>query len=80
MPPRGSHLPYQQVTHDLRRRLQEGEWPPGTALPSTAELASHYHVAKGTITRALRVLAADGLVHTVPRWATVAGPPPEDAS
>jgi GntR family transcriptional regulator len=72
-------MPYQQVTDDLRRRLRAGEWPAGTALPATAMLAEHYHVAKGTVTRALRVLAEEGLVHTVPRWATVAGPPPQDA-
>ena len=41
------------------------------ALPVTAALAEHYHVSQATITRVLRVLAAEGLVCTVPRWGTV---------
>ena len=40
------------------------------ALPATAALAEHYHVSQATITRVLRVLAAEGLVRTVPRWGT----------
>jgi DNA-binding GntR family transcriptional regulator len=36
------------------------------ALPATAALAEHYHVSQATITRVLRVLAAEGLVRTVP--------------
>jgi DNA-binding GntR family transcriptional regulator len=79
MPARGGQLPHQRVEADLRRRLGAGEWEPGTALPSTEQLAGHYGVAKGTVTRALRDLAAEGLVHTIPRWATVAGPPERDA-
>jgi DNA-binding transcriptional regulator YhcF (GntR family) len=74
VPPRGSRKPYEQVTDDLRKRLRAEEWPAGTALPSTEDLASHYQVAKGTVTRALRILADEGLVHTIPRWATIAGP------
>jgi DNA-binding GntR family transcriptional regulator len=33
-------------------------------------LAEHYGVSRATITRVLRVLAAEGLVRTVPRWGT----------
>ena len=40
------------------------------ALPVTAVLAEHYRVSQATITRVLRVLAAEGLVRTVPRWGT----------
>jgi DNA-binding GntR family transcriptional regulator len=71
-------LPHQRVKADLRRRLQAGEWEAGTALPSTEELARHYEVAKGTVTRALRDLAAEGLVHTVPRWGVFSGPAPDE--
>jgi DNA-binding GntR family transcriptional regulator len=40
------------------------------ALPTTVALAEHYRVSQSTITRVLRILAADGLVRTVPRWGT----------
>ncbi|WP_425242021.1 hypothetical protein, partial [Trebonia sp.] len=33
-------------------------------------MAEYYHVSQATITRVLRVLAAEGLVRTVPRWGT----------
>jgi len=58
------------VAADLRRRIAAGEWAAGEALPTTMALAAHYRVSQATITRVLRVLAAEGLVRTVPRWGT----------
>ena len=59
-----------QGADTLRRRIAAGEWAVDEALPATAALAEHYHVSQATITRVLRVLAAGGLVRTVPRWGT----------
>jgi DNA-binding GntR family transcriptional regulator len=70
MPPRGPELPSRQVEHDLRRRCSAGEWAPGGRLPAVAELAEHYGVARNTVIKALRRLAEDGLVETVPNWGT----------
>jgi len=42
-------------------------------LPATAALAGHYGVSPAAVTRVLRVLAAEGLVYTVPRWAMPSG-------
>jgi GntR family transcriptional regulator len=58
------------VTADLRQRVAAGEWAVDEALPTTAALAEHYHVSQSTVTRVLRILAAEGLVRTVPRWGT----------
>ena len=55
---------------DLRRRLVAGEWASGEALPPVAALAAEYSVSRGTVARALRALAADGLVRIVARWGT----------
>jgi GntR family transcriptional regulator len=68
--PRGPERPGETVAADLRRRFAAGEWAPGEALPTVAGLAEHYHVARATVTRALRVLEAEGLVRVVPRWGT----------
>ena len=68
--PRGPQRPSEIVAADLRRRIAAGEWAVDEALPATAALAEHYHVSQATITRVLRVLAAEGLVRTVPRWGT----------
>ena len=67
---RGPERPYEIVTADLRRRIAADEWAVDEALPTTVALAEHYHVSQSTITRVLRVLAAEGLVRTVPRWGT----------
>jgi DNA-binding GntR family transcriptional regulator len=58
------------VAADLRRRIAADEWAADEALPTTVALAEHYRVSQSTITRVLRILAADGLVRTVPRWGT----------
>ena len=68
--PRGPERPSEIVAADLRRRIAAGEWERDEALPTTAALADHYHVSQATVTRVLRVLAAEGLVRTVPRWGT----------
>ena len=67
---RGPERPYEIVAADLRRRVAADEWAVDEALPTTAALAEHYHVSQSTITRVLRILAAEGLVRTVPRWGT----------
>jgi DNA-binding GntR family transcriptional regulator len=67
---RGPERPYEIVAADLRRRIAADEWAANEALPTTIALAEHYHVSQSTITRVLRVLAAEGLVRTVPRWGT----------
>ena len=54
----------------MRQRIAAGEWQKGEALPSVAELAAEYGVARGTVTKALGRLAADGLVEIVPSWGT----------
>jgi len=70
VPPRTPQRPSETVAADLRRRIAADEWAVDEALPTTAALAEHYGVSQATITRVLRALAAEGLVHTVPRWGT----------
>jgi DNA-binding GntR family transcriptional regulator len=67
---RGPERPYEIVAADLRRRIAANEWAVDEALPTTIALADDYHVSQSTITRVLRILAAEGLVRTVPRWGT----------
>ena len=67
---RGPERPYEIVAADLRRRIAADEWTVDEALPTTVALAEHYQVSQSTITRVLRILAAEGLVRTVPRWGT----------
>jgi len=46
----------------LLERIEDGEWSPGTYLPSETQLAREYDVAVGTLRKALLSLADDGIV------------------
>ena len=70
VPPRGPQRPFETVAADLRARITAGEWQRDEALPANAALAEHYQVSQATITRALRILAGEELIYTVPRWGT----------
>jgi DNA-binding GntR family transcriptional regulator len=68
VPDRPPVPPGRRVEADLRARIAAGEWTTDDRLPAVAELAVHYGVARGTVTAALRKIAADGLVEIVPSW------------
>ena len=57
--------PYARVKQFLKDGLQQGVWPPGTLMPSEAELVAQFGVSRMTITRALNELRAEGLVERV---------------
>jgi DNA-binding GntR family transcriptional regulator len=63
-------LPSDRVTDDLRQRIKRGEWLPGEALPTVNALADGYQVSRATVSKALAVLRAEGLVESRERWGT----------
>jgi DNA-binding GntR family transcriptional regulator len=67
---RTPELPSQRVEAALRARINAGEWQPQERLPSVAQLASDYGVARSTVVAALRRIEADGLVTVVRNWGT----------
>jgi GntR family transcriptional regulator len=60
--PNDSRPPYRQLADDLRRRIQVGEFPPGTPLPSIRRLAVEYEIAAQTVQSGLKELRNAGLV------------------
>ncbi len=54
--------PYQQVKEDIRRKILDGIWPPGTLLPGEIELAEQFECARATVNRAMRELAEEGFI------------------
>jgi DNA-binding GntR family transcriptional regulator len=62
---------YLDIAADLRRRIEAGEWPPGSTLPRMTDLAARYGVNRDTLARAIAILEAEGLVWAVPRRGTV---------
>ncbi|MGL5829636.1 MAG: GntR family transcriptional regulator [Angustibacter sp.] len=59
--PEDPRAPYQQVAAALRAAILTRKFEPGDRLPSQAELARHYGVARMTIQQALRILKDEGL-------------------
>ena len=67
----------QQIADTLRERIRTGELKAGDRLPTQAELADEFGVARGTVRQALGLLQTDGLLSNVskgspPRIADVA--------
>ena len=57
--------PYTRVKHFLKEGLGRGRWPPGSLMPSEADLVARFGVSRMTVTRALRELQTEGLVTRV---------------
>src|SRR5690348_74169 len=55
---------YAQVIGELRRRIESGEYAPGSLLPSEHQLSAEFQIARPTVVRALRVLRQDGWIET----------------
>lgn len=53
---------YLRVAEELRGRIESGELPPGTRLPSVAEISAQYGGSNSIATGAYKVLVDDGLV------------------
>jgi GntR family transcriptional regulator len=68
---------YRQVADDLRARMESGEFPPDSQLPSKSELMGHYAVALATLNAAIRVLRGEGRVETEQGKGTFARKPRE---
>jgi GntR family transcriptional regulator len=62
--PNDGRSPVQQVTDDLRARIETGEWQPGSKLPVTHELVEAYGVSAETLRHAIGRLKAAGLLET----------------
>ncbi len=55
---------YARLVAELQRRIATGVYPPGTLMPSEAQLTEEFEVARPTIVRALQVLRQDGWIES----------------
>jgi GntR family transcriptional regulator len=55
---------YAQLIEELQRRIESGEYPPGSLLPSEHQFAQEFGIARPTVVRALRTLRQDGWIET----------------
>jgi DNA-binding GntR family transcriptional regulator len=55
---------YAQVVAEIQRRIERGQYPPGTLLPSEHQLVIEFEVSRPTIVKALSGLRQDGWIDT----------------
>jgi GntR family transcriptional regulator len=55
---------YRQLLQLLRQQILSGELAPGSRMPTEEELVQTYGLSRGTVRKAVKQLAAEGLVHT----------------
>jgi DNA-binding GntR family transcriptional regulator len=55
---------YAQVVAEIQRRIESGEYAPGTLLPSEHQLVDSFDVSRPTIVKALSALRQDGWIDT----------------
>src|SRR4051812_48400777 len=65
---------YRTIAADLSRRIESQEFPPGSLLPSEADLASQFGVTRMTVRQALAGLAAQGIIERRHGHGTVVAP------
>ncbi|WP_327324141.1 GntR family transcriptional regulator [Streptomyces sp. NBC_01210] len=53
---------YQQVAAAIRQGIADGEFPPGSPLPSEAQLIERYEVSRPTVRNAIAALRSEGLI------------------
>jgi GntR family transcriptional regulator len=56
---------YEEIASDLRRRIQAGEFPASSRLPSYEELTASYSASRATVRSAIELLKSEGVLRTV---------------
>ncbi len=56
---------YRRIADGIRRKVSDGDYPPGTRLPSLNELSGTFGVNRLTAHKAVETLRAEGLVYSV---------------
>ena len=57
---------YLQLADLIRTRIQDGRYRPGTAIPSIERLRQELGLSVMTIRKAVKLLAAEGLLRVIP--------------
>jgi GntR family transcriptional regulator len=57
---------WQQLAARLRSAIEQGEYPPGSAIPTEVELMEHYQLSRSTVRQAIARLRAEGLLEATP--------------
>ena len=58
--------PYRQLAQIILDRIESGQYPPGSRLPSESELMEELQLGRSTLRRTMDWLRKQGAVETVP--------------
>lgn len=62
-PVRGSGIPlYRQIADYVRGKIESGEWPPGSRIPTERAIAQAFSVNRSTVVQAFAELTAEGFI------------------
>jgi GntR family transcriptional regulator len=61
---------YRQIAEDLRKKIENGDLPPGGQLPTELDLRESYSASRNTIRDAIKRLISSGYVETRPGQGT----------
>ncbi|TAL29750.1 MAG: GntR family transcriptional regulator [Spirochaetes bacterium] len=64
---------YYRLQEALRRKIEDGLWKPGEAIPSERLIAEEYRISIGTVKKAVGNLAGEGYLHRVQGKGTFVG-------
>ena len=68
---RAEHIPiHRQIADRLAQAIAQGDYPPGSRLPSEVSLVRELGVSRGTVRQALATLSSRGLTEAVPSRGT----------
>jgi GntR family transcriptional regulator len=72
--------PYEVVADSIRERIKDGTYgPPGSKLPSRAQLCEEFGVSDIVVGSAMRILKGEGLTETLPGVGVYVAEPPAGA-
>lgn len=71
-------LGYQAIAEELRKRIRDGSFAPGSLFPTERELREEFSVSRSTVRRALKALIDSGWAESSPNRGVIArqGPTP----
>lgn len=73
---RQSALPlYAQLEKEIRQKLEDGEWPVNSCIPSESELGRTYGISRMTARSVLKRLTEEGVLYRVPGKGTFVSEP-----
>ncbi len=67
---------FRDIAAQLRESIERGEYRPGDRIPTEHEMAEHYDVSRGTVTRAVSLLKQEGLLASARSRGTYVTEPP----